>query len=120
MTSDRNNNDYNQHASQTEVAAITTHGKGACHMRRLLTLSAIAMLATSGGAALANPEAGNAFSQTIQPVVISSLDANIPKILRMVSIRCPAAGSLIVNADASFSISFNAGATSGTLHYAVS
>jgi hypothetical protein len=90
------------------------------HRCGIIGLLATVASGLTSGAVLANPEAGNAFSQTIQPVTISSLNANIPTILRTVGIKCPAAGSLIVNADASFSISFNAGATFGTLHYAVS
>lgn len=77
-------------------------------------------LGLANGAALANPEAGGDASQSNNLVAISSADFGAPTILRSVVIKCPVAGFLIANADASFLLSPTAGATISSLEYGIS
>lgn len=83
--------------------------------------AAIALLA--GGAALANPEAGGAFAQTADNVAITGASTAAPTILSSVSIRCPAAGTLVADGRASFQLSWPAGSTIGApgiMYYGIS
>jgi hypothetical protein len=82
-------------------------------------LAAVA-LGLANGAALANPEAGGDASQSNNLVGITSASFAAPTILRSVAIKCPVAGFLIANADASFFLSPTPGATASSLEYSIS
>ena len=87
---------------------------------RNVGFAAMVAMALASGAALANPEAGGDASQTGNFVAIMSTDIGAPTILRSVVIKCPVAGFLIANADASFLLSPMPGATVSGLHYSIS
>ena len=90
------------------------------HTSGTIGFLATVALGLANGAALANPEAGGDASQSNNLVSISSADFGAPTILRSVVIKCPVAGFLIANADASFLLSPTAGATISSLEYGIS
>lgn len=88
-------------------------------MKRSTSIGLVATVATvlASGVAFAHPAGGN-FSQTIDPMTITSTNPSTPTILRSVSIKCPVAGFLIANADASFNLDIPG--VFGTLAYGIS
>lgn len=89
---------------------------------RNIGLAAAAAMVLAGGVAFANPEAGGKFSQASSFVFIPSVSAAAPTILRTVSIKCPVAGFLLANAEASFQLSFSTATPNSpaVMHYGIS
>src|SRR5947209_3013944 len=90
------------------------------HTSRNVGLAAMVAMMLASGVALANPEVGGNFAQKLALLNITSTNATVPTILTTVVVRCPAAGFLIANADASFQLGFPIDSVDGLLFFGIS